>query len=125
DRGGASRRSLLREEAVRQAGGRRLGSHAGPQQRAQRFLAFIDVRAGPAQVEVLQDLEVLGDRELAVHEQVQMALGFVALHRSLFSWKYPSCRAKSESSRRRTARARNRRLITVPIGTARAAEISL
>jgi len=54
-----------------------------------------------------------------------VALGFVALHESLFSWKNPSCRAKSASSRRSTARARNSRLITVPIGTARAAEISL
>src|SRR6185436_6965333 len=118
EHGGGGRGVLGPREAPDQALGGPLGAEFGPQRSAQGLLALVDRGAGAAEVEVFEDLEVLRNGELAVHEQVEMVLGVVALHERSFSWRVP-CRAKSASSRLRIPRARKRRLITVPIGTPR------
>ena len=76
-----------RRQLLRQSLGRRSGAEAGAEDGPQGLLALVQTAAGPAEVEVLQDLEVLRHGELPVHEKVEMMLRVMALHRSTFSWK--------------------------------------
>src|SRR5204863_6768204 len=112
-------------ELLEERRGRPLASELRLERPPERLLPVIGRRAGAAEVEVLEDLQILRDGELPVHEQVESVPGFVTLHAPVLPRRIPSRRANSESSSRRIFRARKSRLMTVPIGIPSMAAMSL